>query len=126
MANANTAHSKELRQQTATERRKAIKNDGGKDLSNVLLEKEDVRKLTFLCNWFGSGNKAANQTEVIKKLIEAEYRKHAYKPLFDTEMGYQYAGNDKPCVFCKGTGDVEGECCPICNGTGIQIDNTPF
>ena len=68
MANSNTEHSRQQRQQTAKERRAAIIAAGGKRI-DILLQPETARKLQFLRECYGTAHGAATETDVITKLI---------------------------------------------------------
>lgn len=64
MPNSNSDRSKESRQKHATARQKRLKN-----LSSVLLEKQEEHRLDDLRRWMGTPNQPANYSETIRKLI---------------------------------------------------------
>lgn len=86
MANSSSENSRAKRQETANARRKRIKEDGGKDLSGVLLDANYVRKLKFLSAWFGTPDEPAAQTDTIKRLIDTTYKQLAYKAVFADQL----------------------------------------
>lgn len=71
MANSNTDHSANLRQETAEIRRKRILAEGGKQL-HVILESPYASKLEELREYYARGNKLT-YTELFQRLIVDAY-----------------------------------------------------
>ena len=86
MANSSSENSRAQRQETANARRKRIKEEGGKDLSGVLLDADYVRKLKFLMVWHGTPNEPATQTDTVKRLIDTAYKQLAYQAAFAEQL----------------------------------------
>lgn len=68
MANTNTAHSMQLRKETAAARRKRIIEEGGRNLQ-ILLQKDEADMLEKLQIWHGTPNQPETATTVIGLLI---------------------------------------------------------
>ena len=97
MPNATTDHSKDLRKRAALARRRAIKAEGGKDLSNILLEKHDVRRLEAVCQWKGSADTPATQTDVIRKLIRDAFARIPQPDLTEADCDAAFGAGAVAC-----------------------------
>lgn len=68
MANSNTDHSRQLRQDTAAARRKSIIASGGRNI-NVLLDRSDAELFAELQQAFGIRDEPATATDTLRKLL---------------------------------------------------------
>lgn len=74
MPNSDTAHSRQLRKETAAKRRQRIIDEGGRDL-RILLEQEETRMLAQLQQASGRPGQPETATAVIKQLIQKAHGK---------------------------------------------------